>query len=410
LPIVDNDQMARLKQLDGWRGFTSVTLPMLFVAAEGAGGMESALESLFEKASAAIAAGASLIILSDRGITAEMAAIPSLLACSGLHHYLVRKGQRSRAGLLIECGDAREVHHFALLLGYGAGTINPYVAFETLDDMIKQGLLKGMDHEEAIYRYRKAIKKGVVKVMSKMGISTIHSYRGAQIFEAIGLNEKFVTRYFDKTASRVGGVGLAEIARETLEHHRHAYAIRDVGPPMLLEGGQYQWRRDGEYHLFNPETIFRLQHATQAGRYDLFKKYTSMVDQQNERLSTLRGLFAFRLDQCQPIPIEEVEPVAAIVRRFATGAMSYGSISAEAHETLAIAMNRMGARSNTGEGGEDPIRFHPLPNGDSKRSAIKQVASGRFGVTSEYLVSADELQIKIAQGAKPGEGGQLPGH
>ncbi|MGZ3412468.1 MAG: glutamate synthase large subunit [Isosphaeraceae bacterium] len=410
LPIVDNDQMARLKQLDGWRGFTSVTLPMLFVAAEGAAGMESALESLFEKASTAIAAGASLIILSDRGTTAEMAAIPSLLACSGLHHFLVRKGQRSRAGLLIECGDAREVHHFALLLGYGAGTINPYVAFETLDDMIHQGLLKGMDYEEAIYRYRKAIKKGVVKVMSKMGISTIHSYRGAQIFEAIGLNEEFVTRYFDKTASRVGGVGLAEIARETLEHHRHAYAIRDVGPPMLLEGGQYQWRRDGEYHLFNPETVFRLQHATQAGRYDLFKKYTSMVDQQNERLSTLRGLFEFRLDQCQPIPIEEVEPVAAIVRRFATGAMSYGSISAEAHETLAIAMNRMGARSNTGEGGEDPDRFQPLPNGDSKRSAIKQVSSGRFGVTSEYLVNADELQIKMAQGAKPGEGGQLPGH
>ncbi|MGA9923206.1 MAG: glutamate synthase large subunit [Isosphaeraceae bacterium] len=410
LPIVDNDQMARLKQLDGWRGFTSVTLPMLFVAAEGAAGMESALESLFEKASTAIAEGASLIILSDRGTTAEMAAIPSLLACSGLHHFLVRKGQRSRAGLLIECGDAREVHHFALLLGYGAGTINPYVAFETLDDMIHQGLLKGMDYEEAIYRYRKAIKKGVVKVMSKMGISTIHSYRGAQIFEAIGLNEEFVTRYFDKTASRVGGVGLAEIARETLEHHRHAYAIRDVGPPMLLEGGQYQWRRDGEYHLFNPETVFRLQHATQAGRYDLFKKYTSMVDQQNERLSTLRGLFEFRLDQCQPIPIEEVEPVAAIVRRFATGAMSYGSISAEAHETLAIAMNRLGARSNTGEGGEDPDRFQPLPNGDSKRSAIKQVASGRFGVTSEYLVSADELQIKMAQGAKPGEGGQLPGH
>jgi len=410
LPIVDNDQMARLKQLDGWRGFTSVTLPMLFVAAEGAAGMERALESLFEKASTAIAEGASLIILSDRGTTAEMAAIPSLLACSGLHHHLVRKGQRSRAGLLIECGDAREVHHFALLLGYGAGTINPYVAFETLDDMIQQGLLKGMDYEEAIYRYRKAIKKGVVKVMSKMGISTIQSYRGAQIFEAIGLNEKFVNRYFDKTASRVGGVGLAEIARETLEHHRHAYATRDVGPPMLLEGGQYQWRRDGEYHLFNPETIFRLQHATQAGRYDLFKKYTSMVDQQNERLSTLRGLFEFRLDQCQPIPIEEVEPVAAIVRRFATGAMSYGSISAEAHETLAIAMNRMGARSNTGEGGEDPDRFQPLPNGDSKRSAIKQVASGRFGVTSEYLVSADELQIKMAQGAKPGEGGQLPGH
>jgi glutamate synthase (ferredoxin) len=410
LPIVDNDEMARLKLLDGWRGFKSVTLPMLFVAADGAAGMEAALESLFEKASAAIEDGANLIVLSDRGVNAEMAAIPSLLACSGLHHHLVRQGQRSRAGLLIECGDAREVHHFALLLGYGAGTINPYVAFETLDELIRQGVLKGIDHDEAVYRYRKAIKKGVVKVMSKMGISTIQSYRGAQIFEAIGLNETFVGRYFDKTASRIGGVGLPEIARESLEHHHRAYAIRDVGPSLLEEGGQYQWRRDGEYHLFNPETIFRLQHATQAGRYDIFKKYTTMVDRQNERLATLRGLFTFRQDDCTPVPIEEVEPVESIVRRFASGAMSYGSISAEAHETLAIAMNRLGAKSNTGEGGEDPERFKPLPNGDSKRSAIKQVASGRFGVTSEYLVNSDELQIKMAQGAKPGEGGQLPGH
>ena len=408
LPIVDNDQMARLKLLSGWRGFTSVTLPMLFVAREGAHGMEKALESLFERASAAIDQGASLIILSDRGCSAGMAAIPSLLACSGLHHHLVRKGQRSRAGLLIECGDAREVHHFALLLGYGAGTINPYVAFETLDDMIRQGLLKGVDHAEAVYRYRKAIKKGVVKVMSKMGISTIQSYRVAQIFEAIGLNEEFVSRYFDKTASRIGGVGLAEIARETLEHHNRAYDIRETGPPMLDEGGQYQWRRDGEYHLFNPETVFRLQHATQAGRYDIFKQYTALVDQQNERLCTLRGLFEFRFQDGTPVPIEEVEPVESIVKRFATGAMSYGSISAEAHETLAIAMNRLGGKSNTGEGGEDPERFQPLPSGDSRRSAIKQVASGRFGVTSEYLVNADELQIKMAQGAKPGEGGSFP--
>jgi glutamate synthase (ferredoxin) len=410
LPIVDNDEMARLEQLEGWRGFKSVTLPMLFVAADGAEGMERALEGLFAKASAAIEEGASLIILSDRGVNAEMAAIPSLLACSGLHHHLVRQGQRSRAGLLIECGDAREVHHFALLLGYGAGTINPYVAFETLDDLIRQGVLKGIDHEEAVYRYRKAIKKGVVKVMSKMGISTIQSYRGAQIFEAIGLNEEFVAKYFDKTASRVGGVGLAEIAREALEHHIRAYGIRDVGPALLEEGGHYQWRRDGEYHLFNPETIFRLQHATQAGRYDIFKKFTQLIDQQNERLCTLRGLFELRFDECTPVPIEEVEPVESIVKRFASGAMSYGSISAEAHETLAIAMNRLGGKSNTGEGGEDPERFKPLPNGDSRRSAIKQVASGRFGVTSEYLVNSDELQIKMAQGAKPGEGGQLPGH
>jgi glutamate synthase (ferredoxin) len=318
---------------------------------------------------------------------------------------------RTQAGLVLECGDAREVHHFALLLGYGAGSINPYVAFETLDDMINQGMIKPeINHAEAVYRYRKAIKKGVVKVMSKMGISTIQSYRGAQIFEAIGLNQEFVDKYFDKTASRIGGVGLEEIAQETLYHHDRAYAEREVGPGLLEEGGQYQWRRDGEYHLFNPETVFRLQHATQAGRYDIFKKYTTLVDEQNERLCTLRGLFRFRFDQCTPIPIEEVEPVESIVRRFATGAMSYGSISGEAHETLAIAMNRIGGKSNTGEGGEDPIRFKPLPNGDSKRSAIKQVASGRFGVTSEYLVSADELQIKMAQGAKPGEGGQLPGH
>ncbi|MDR3634110.1 MAG: glutamate synthase large subunit [Isosphaeraceae bacterium] len=411
LPVIDNDELARLKQLDGWRGFKSALLPTLFPAAQGAKGMERALEDLFQKASEAIDQGANLLILSDRGVDAQHAPIPSLLACAGLHHHLVRQGLRTRAGLVIECGDAREVHHFALLLGYGAGTINPYVAFETLDDMIQQGMIKPeINHAEAVYRYRKAIKKGVVKVMSKMGISTIQSYRGAQIFEAIGLNQEFIDKYFDKTASRIGGVGLEEIARETLFHHRRAYAEREAGPEMLEEGGQYQWRRDGEFHLFNPETVFKLQHATQAGRYEIFKQYTRLVDDQNERLCTLRGLFAFKLDPARAIPIEEVEPVASIVKRFATGAMSYGSISGEAHETLAIAMNRLGGRSNTGEGGEDPTRFKPLPNGDSKRSSIKQVASGRFGVTSEYLVNSDELQIKMAQGAKPGEGGQLPGH
>jgi len=410
LPILDNDELARLKQLDHWRGFWAVTLPTLFLVADGARGLETALKSLIERACKAIEQGANLIVLSDRGVSAEMAPIPSLLACSGLHHEMVRRGLRSRAGLVIECGDAREVHHFALLLGYGAGTINPYLAFETLDDMIRQGLITGIDHIQAVYRYRKAIKKGVVKVMSKMGISAIQSYRGAQIFEAIGLNERFVSDYFDKTASRVGGVGLEEIAGETLHHHHRAFSSRDVPPAWLLEGGQYQWRRDGEFHLFNPETVFRLQHATQAGRYDVFKKYTRLVDDQNERLCTLRGLFSFRLDKSKPVPIEEVEPVESIVRRFATGAMSYGSISAEAHETLAIAMNRMGGKSNTGEGGEDSERYKPLAGGDSKKSAIKQVASARFGVTSEYLVSADELQIKMAQGAKPGEGGQLPGH
>jgi glutamate synthase (NADPH/NADH) large chain len=409
-PILDNDELARLKRLDGWRGFTSVNVPMLFVAADGAAGLKTALDALIDRACREIEAGVNLIILSDRGVSAEMAPIPSLLACSGLHHEMVRRGLRAKAGLVIECGDAREVHHVALLLGYGAGTINPYVAFETLDDMIRQGDITGIDHDEAVYRYRKAIKKGVVKVMSKMGISTIQSYRGAQIFEAIGLNEEFVRSYFDKTASRVGGVGLEEIAAETLHHHQRAYGRRESGPAPLLEGGQYQWRRDGEFHLFNPETVFRLQHSTATGRYDIFKKYTRMVDDQTERLCTLRGLFELRFDRCEPVPIDEVEPAMSIVQRFATGAMSYGSISAEAHETLAIAMNRLGAKSNTGEGGEDPERHKPLPGGDSKNSAIKQVASGRFGVTSEYLMSAKELQIKMAQGAKPGEGGQLPGH
>ena len=410
LPVLDNNELARLKQLDGWRGFKSATLPMTFRAQDGAAGMEWALGSMFERAVAAIEGGANLLILSDRGVDAENAAIPSLLACAGLHHHLVRAGMRTQAGLIIECGDAREVHHFALLLGYGAGTINPYVAFETLDDMIGQGMIRGgIDHVEAVARYRKAIRKGVVKVMSKMGISTIQSYRGAQIFEAIGLNREFVDRYFDKTASRIGGVGLEEIARETLYHHGRAYADREVGPPLLDWGGQYQWRREGEHHLFNPETVYRLQHATRSGRFDIFRQYTKMVDEQNERLSTLRGLFEFKLAGRTPIPIEEVEPVEAILTRFATGAMSYGSISGEAHETLAIAMNRIGGRSNTGEGGEDPARNVLDPNGDDRRSKVKQVASGRFGVTSEYLVSADEIQIKVAQGAKPGEGGQLPG-
>ncbi|HEY2156002.1 MAG TPA: glutamate synthase large subunit, partial [Isosphaeraceae bacterium] len=410
-PILDNDELAKLKQLSGWRGFKSAELPMLFPAAEGAKGLEEALEDLFRRATVEIERGANLIILSHRGVDAKFAPIPSLLATAGLHHHLVREGLRTKAGLVLECADAREVHHFALLIGYGAGSINPYLAFETLDDMIGQGFVKdGINHEEAVAKYRKAIKKGVVKVMSKMGISTIQSYRGAQIFEAIGLDSKFVEKYFDKTASRIGGIGLAEVAAEALHHHGRAYAEREAGPDMLDWGGQYQWRREGEYHLFNHETVFRLQHATSAGRYDIFKQYTKLVDDQNERLCTLRGLFAFKDDPAKAIPIEEVESVDSIVRRFATGAMSYGSISGEAHETLDIAMNRIGGRSNTGEGGEDPARFVPLPNGDSKRSAIKQVASGRFGVTSDYLVNSDELQIKMAQGAKPGEGGQLPGH
>ncbi len=329
-PILDNDQLAKLKALDSWRGFTSVVLPMVFVAQDGAKGMERALAAIFEQAVEAIRDGATLLILSHRGMDEKHAPIPSLLACSGLHHHLVRAGMRTRAGLIVEAGDAREVHHFALLLGYGAGSINPYVAFETLDDMIRQGQVRGeIDHAQAVERYRKAVKKGVVKVMSKMGISTIQSYRGAQIFEAVGLSQTFIDRYFTKTPSRIGGVGLAEIAEEALLRHRLAYGRREAGPELLDWGGQYQWRREGEFHLFNPETVFRLQHATRSGRYEIFKSYTQSVNEQNKRLCTLRGLFEFKFDLCTPVPIEEVESVESICKRFATGAMSYGSISAE---------------------------------------------------------------------------------
>ena len=310
---------------------------------------------------------------------------------------------------MIESGDAREVHHLALLIGYGAGAVNPYLAFETLDDMIRQKMLVGITHEKAIYNYIKALNKGVLKVMSKMGISTLQSYRGAQIFEAIGLEKAFVDRYFTHTASRIGGVGIDPIAEEVHKRHALAFPERPVADPDLDEGGEYQWRRDGEFHLFNPDTVFKLQHATRSNQYKVYKEYTHAVNDQNKKRATLRGLFELKAAKT-PVPLDEVEPVEAILKRFATGAMSYGSISKEAHETLAIAMNRLGGKSNTGEGGEDPARYIPDANGDSRKSAIKQVASARFGVTSEYLVNADDLQIKMAQGAKPGEGGQLPGH
>ncbi|HPT98849.1 MAG TPA: glutamate synthase large subunit, partial [Armatimonadota bacterium] len=409
-PILTNEELAKLKQLDGWRGFKAAILPMLFPALEGAAGLERAMERMYQAASKAVAEGANILILSDRGVSASHAPIPSLLACSGLHHHLVREGLRTQVGLVVESGDCREVHHFCLLLGYGAGAINPYVAFESLEDMVRKGLLEGVDAAQAIKNYIKAVCKGIVKVMAKMGISTVASYRGAQIFEAIGLSQELIDRYFAKTASRIGGIGIREVTEEVLAHHRRAYPEREVSPPRLAWGGQYQWRREGEFHLFNPETVFRLQQATRTRDYELFRSYSRRVNDQSERLCTLRGLMEFRFHERTPIPIDEVEPVESIVRRFCTGAMSYGSISKEAHETLAIAMNRLGGWSNTGEGGEDPDRFFPDENGDSRRSRIKQVASGRFGVTSEYLVSADELQIKIAQGAKPGEGGELPAH
>jgi glutamate synthase (ferredoxin) len=408
-PFLDNAQMARFKAADDPR-FKVAVLPMHFPAAEGPRGLAPALDALFAAADRAIAEGAKILILSDRGVDAEHAPIPALLATAGLHHHLVREKKRTQVGLLVETGEAREVHHFALLIGYGAGAINPYLAIDSLRQLADEGYVESsLSHEEATKHYLKAIKKGVVKVMSKMGISTVQSYRGAQIFEAIGLSEALVDRYFTKTVSRIGGIGIDEVAEETLFHHQRAFPRRDGGLEALDWGGQYQWRRDGEFHLFNPETVFRLQHSTRTGQFEIFRQYTKLVDEQGERMATLRGLFDLKSDR-EPIPIEEVEPAESLFKRFKTGAMSYGSISAEAHETLAIAMNRIGGKSNTGEGGEDRRRYTPDPNGDSRRSAIKQVASGRFGVTSEYLVNSDEIQIKMAQGAKPGEGGQLPGH
>ncbi len=407
-PFLSNSQLAKLKSLKDPR-FKSTVIPMLFPAKAGPAGLEPAMQALFAAADEAMEKGARILILSDRGVDEENAPIPSLLAVSGLHNHLVREKKRTQMGLIVESGDAREVHHFALLIGYGAGAINPYLSLDSLQQAQEDGfIVEGISVDELRAHYLKAIKKGVVKVMSKMGISTIHSYRGAQIFEAIGLAEPFIDAYFTKCVSRIGGIGIDEVAVESLAHHQRAFPPRDGGLHELQWGGQYQWRRDGEFHLFNPDTVFKLQHATRSGQFDIFREYTTLVDDQAERMCTLRGLFELKSDR-KPIPIEQVEPAEALFRRFATGAMSYGSISAEAHETLAIAMNRIGGKSNTGEGGEDRRRFTPDENGDLRRSAIKQVASGRFGVTSEYLVNADEIQIKMAQGAKPGEGGQLMG-
>ncbi|MGE0394476.1 MAG: glutamate synthase large subunit [Vicinamibacterales bacterium] len=407
-PIIHNDHVAKLRHLPLDSPFRSTTLSMLFDPNHDGEGLERAMADLCRQASEAVAAGYNILILSDRGVNADMAPIPSLLATAGVHHHLVREGTRTRCALVIESGDAREVHHVSLLLGYGAGVVNPYLAFETLGDMVRQGMLKGITQEDAVAHYTKALNKGVLKVMSKMGISTLQSYCGAQIFEAVGLNEWFVERYFTGTASQIGGVNIDVIAEEVRARHDRAFGRRPVGPKELEWGGEYQWRRDGEFHLFNPETVQKLQHATRSGQYAIFKQYTKAVDDQSQRRATLRSLFDLR-PAGPAVPLSEVEPVEAILKRFSTGAMSYGSISQEAHETLAIAMNRLGGRSNTGEGGEDPARFVPDANGDLRRSAIKQVASARFGVTSEYLVNADDLQIKMAQGAKPGEGGQLPG-
>lgn len=406
-PIVTNEELNKLKHINT-PGFKSVILPILFKVSDVGPGLEKAMEELYRRASLAISEGANILILSDRGVNRENAPIPALLAVSGLHHHLIREGTRTKVGLVLESGEPREVHHFALLIGYGAGGVNPYLAYETLDDMIKEGLLTDITYKEAVKNYNKAIVKGVVKVMSKMGISTIQSYRGAQIFEAVGLNHTVIDKYFAWTSSRVEGVGIDVIAKEVQMRHERAFSDRQVDGKTLDVGGKYQWRQDGEHHLFNPETVHKLQYACRTNNYKVFKEYSELVDNQTKRLCTLRGILELKFTP-NPIPLEEVEPVESICKRFKTGAMSYGSISKETHESLAIAMNRIGGKSNTGEGGEDPVRFIPDSNGDSRSSAIKQVASGRFGVTSQYLVNAKELQIKMAQGSKPGEGGQLPG-
>ena len=399
-PILTNEQLEKLRQVNQ-PGFKSVTLPILFKAADGAKGMEAALEKLFAATDAAIKQGANVIILSDRNVDAENAPIPALLATAGLHHHLIRSGTRGRVGLVLESGEPREVHHFALLIGYGCSAINPYLAYETIDDLIHEGLLTNTDHKKAIKLFIKAAIKGVVKTMAKMGISTVQSYRGAQIFEAVGINHEVVDKYFTWTPSRIQGVDLNVIAQEALSRHRRAFPPEPVDTE-LDSGGQYQWRDGGEHHLFNPQTIHKLQTACRLGSEKIYREYAELINNQAKNLCTLRGLLDFKPAD-KPLPIEEVESVESLVKRFKTGAMSYGSISQEAHETLAIAMNRLGGKSNTGEGGEDAERFTwTNEKGDSKNSAIKQVASGRFGVTSHYLVNSKEIQIKMSQGAKPG--------
>ena len=413
-PVISNDDLAKIRHInrDGdMPGFITHVSRGLYPVDGGGAAMAERIDEICAEVSAAISDGARIIVLSDRHSTADLAPIPSLLLTGAVHHHLVREKTRTQVGLLVEAGDVREVHHVALLVGYGAAAVNPYLAMESVEDLAREGYYVTNDGEKAVANLIKALGKGVLKVMSKMGVSTVASYTGAQIFEAIGLSSAVVDRYFTGTTSRLGGIEIDAIAEEVRRRHATAYPRGGISPAHreLEIGGEYQWRREGEPHLFDPETVFRLQHATRSGRYDVFKQYTARVDEQSERLMTLRGMFRFKDAEGSGRPsisIDEVEPVSAIVKRFSTGAMSYGSISKEAHETLAIAMNRLGAKSNTGEGGEDADRLYD----PERRSSIKQVASGRFGVTSEYLTNADDIQIKMAQGAKPGEGGQLPGN
>ncbi|GAB19822.1 glutamate synthase large subunit [Gordonia effusa NBRC 100432] len=412
-PIIGNDDLARLVEIDvdKYPEFRPVIVRGLYPVAEGGAGLRNSLDAVRSEVSAAIADGARIIVLSDRESDETLAPIPSLLLTAAVHHHLVREKTRRHVSLVVESGDAREVHHMATLVGFGAAAINPYMAFESIEDMVERDALD-LDFEKARANYVKAAGKGVLKVMSKMGISTVASYTGAQLFQVIGLSQEIVDEFFSGLRSHLGGIGLDEIAADVAARHHLAFSDRPTERAYreLEVGGEYQWRREGEYHLFNPDTVFKLQHATRTGQYSIFKEYTKLVDDQSARMASLRGLFDFNFGDRDPIPIDKVEPASEIVKRFSTGAMSYGSISAEAHETLAIAMNRLGGRSNSGEGGEDPRRFHHDENGDWRRSAIKQVASGRFGVTSHYLSNCTDIQIKMAQGAKPGEGGQLPPH
>ena len=408
-PILTDDELEKLRHLDQ-PGLRATTLPALFPASNRPGELERAMEDLCRRATAAIGEGYTLLVLSDRGVDAEHAPIPSLLAMAGVHHHLIREGTRTQVALVMETGEAREIAHHALLIGYGADAVNPYLAFRSLGDMVARGVLgEETDGATAQKNYIKATHKGLLKIISKMGISTIHSYRGAQIFEAVGLGQELIDRFFTWTPSRVGGIGLEEVETDVMRRHRSAYpkAVAD-GHADLEQGGGYAWRRDGEYHMWNPDTIAKLQDASRLDDYGTYKEFAALANGYESRLCTLRGLLDFQSGDFS-IPLEEVEPASEVVKRFATGAISLGAISREAHETVAIAMNRIGARSNSGEGGEDYRRYTPDPNGDFRRTAIKQVASGRFGVTTNYLVNATDLQIKMAQGSKPGEGGQLPG-
>ncbi|MCH2172407.1 glutamate synthase large subunit [Myxococcota bacterium] len=409
-PILRNEELEKIRQIDR-EGFETSTLDAVYKVADQGEGLQAALDGLCKRAADAVGAGVNVLILSDRGVTADLAPIPMLLATGAVHHHLIRENLRTQCGIVCETGDARDVAQFALLVGYGAGAINPYLAFETIGELIEEGALvpEGLDLDQGISNYLKACDKGLLKTMAKMGISTLQSYRGAQIFEAVGLDQELVDRCFTGTATRVSGVGYDVLAQEVAMRHDRAFPGEEFAYPELDPGGLYQWRARGERHTFNPDTIANLQHAVRQQSYETFKQFSEAANDEAERLCTLRGLLRFKFADGE-VSIDEVEPASEIVKRFCTGAMSYGSISLESHQTLAVAMNRIGGKSNTGEGGEDTRRFTPEPNGDSRRSAIKQVASGRFGVTSWYLVNADELQIKVAQGAKPGEGGELPGH